>query len=79
MQTAISLNNYKRQILDHHIKNKCKITSYNGIFTIELIPPQSNQKSHQIQTDDIDIEFSKTIFSLLFVFFFYIRIKRNTK
>ena len=32
---------------------------YYSIFTIKVLLPQSNQAIHQIQTDDIDIEFPK--------------------
>ena len=49
----------KRQILDHYLKDICKITSHYGIFTIEFASPKLNHKKHQIQTDDIDTEFSK--------------------
>ena len=49
----------KRQILDHYLKDICNITSYYGIFTIEIASPKSNHIRHQLQTDDIDIEFSK--------------------
>ena len=49
----------KRQILDHYLKDICKITSHHGIFTIEIASPKPNHKIHQLQTDDIDIEFSK--------------------
>ena len=35
------------------------MTSYYGIFTIENASSKSNHIKHQIQTDDIDIEFSK--------------------
>ena len=37
----------------------CKITSHYGIYTIEIASPKPNHKKHRIQTDDIDIEFSK--------------------
>ena len=49
----------KRQIHDHYLKDVCNITSHYGIFTIETASPKSNHIRHQIQTDDIDIEFSK--------------------
>ena len=29
----------KRQILDHYLKDICKITSFYGIFTIEITSP----------------------------------------
>ena len=47
-------------MLDHYLKEICKITSHYGIlFTIETVSPKSNHTTHQIQTDDIDMEFSK--------------------
>ena len=35
------------------------ITSYYGFFTIEIFSPQSNHPTHQIQTDNLDLYFSK--------------------
>ena len=49
----------KRQIFDHYLKDICKIKSYYGILTIEITLPNPNQKKYHVQTDDIDIEFSK--------------------
>ena len=46
-------------MLDHHLKNICNITSYYGIFTMEIASPKPNHIKHQIQVDDIDLEFSK--------------------
>ena len=36
----------KKQIFDHYIKGICNITSYYGIATIEILPPQPNQTIH---------------------------------
>ena len=49
----------KRQILDHYLKAISNITSQYGIFTMEIFSPKPNHPIHQIQTDDIDAEFSK--------------------
>ena len=50
----------KRQVLDHYLPDMSNITSHYGIFTIEILPPQSpNQPSHRIQTDDIELDFSE--------------------
>ena len=49
----------KGQIIDHYLKKLYNITSYYGIITIEIASPKPNHITHQIQTDDIDIEFSK--------------------
>ena len=35
------------------------MTSYYGVFTIEFPLTKPNHIEHQLQTDDIDIEFSK--------------------
>ena len=48
-----------RKILDHCIKSVCDITSYSGRFSIEIMPSQPKQTTHQTQTDDIEIEFLK--------------------
>ena len=47
------------QIFDHYLKDICNITSNYDIFTIEIVWPKPNHTTHQIQTDGIDIEFSK--------------------
>ena len=49
----------KRQIIDPYLKDICNITSYYGIFTIEITSPKPKQIKHQTQKDDIDKEFSK--------------------
>ena len=46
-------------MLDHYLKDICNIISYYGIFTKEIESPKPNHMRHQIQTHDIDIEFSK--------------------
>ena len=55
----------KRPILDHYLNDICNITSYYGIFTIEITSPKPNNIKHQIQTNDIDIEFSKVFIDYL--------------
>ena len=49
----------KRQILDHYLKSRSKITSFYGIIPIEIVTSKTNHITHQIQTNDIDIEISK--------------------
>ena len=51
----------RRRVLDHYLKGICKITSYYRMFTNEVLPSQTNQTQHQIQTDDIDLDFSKLL------------------
>ena len=47
----------KRQLIDHYIKDIAKITQQYGIYTIEICTPRSDK--YVIQTDDLDLEFSK--------------------
>ena len=49
----------KRQIVDHYIKGKCNLTQHYGIYTIELSTTRNFYGKYVIQTDDVDIEFSK--------------------
>ena len=54
----------KRQTLDHYLKCIYNITSFYGIYTNEIVLPKPNHITHQIQTDDIDIEFSNVFTDL---------------
>ena len=49
----------KRQIIDDDSKGKCNLTQPHGIYTIELSTESKYHSKHLIQTDDVDIEFSK--------------------
>ena len=49
----------KRQLLDHYLKGICSLTSQYGIYTIENRSPNAFHDRYLIQTDDVDIEFSK--------------------
>ena len=49
----------KRQLLDHYLKGICSLTSHYGIYTIEIRSPNAFHDRYLIQTDDVDIEFSK--------------------
>ena len=49
----------KRQIVDHYSKKICNLTPQYGIYTIELSTASKFHGKHVIQTDDLDIEFSK--------------------
>ena len=49
----------KRQLLDHYLKRICSLTSQYGIYTIEIRSPNAFNDRYLIQTDDVDIEFSK--------------------
>ena len=49
----------KRQIIDHYLKNICNLTQQYGIYTVEFSSPNPNHRKYVIQTDDLDLEFSK--------------------
>ena len=51
--------NEKRQLLDHYLKGICSLTSHFGIYTNEIISPNASHNRYLIQTDNVDIEFSK--------------------
>ena len=49
----------KRQIIDHYLKDICNLTQQYGIYSIEFSSPNQNHNKYIIQTDDLDLEFSK--------------------
>ena len=49
----------KRQIVEHYTKGKCNLTQKYGIYTIELSTASKFHGKNVIQTDDVDIKFSK--------------------
>ena len=49
----------KRQIIEHYLKDICNLTQQYGIYTIEFSTPNPNHRKFVIQTDDLDLEFSK--------------------
>ena len=49
----------KRQFVDHYIKGICNLTQQYGIYIIELSTASKFGGKYVIQTDDVDIEFSK--------------------
>ena len=49
----------KRQIIEHYLKDTCNLTQQYGIYTIEFSTPRTLHGKYGIQTDDIDLEFSK--------------------
>ena len=48
----------KRQIIEHYLKEICKLTQQYGIYTIEISTPRTSRNKYVIQKDDIDLEFS---------------------
>ena len=53
----------KRQIVDHYIKRICNLTQQYRIYTKELSTTRNYHGKYVIQTDDVDIEFSKKVFT----------------
>ena len=49
----------KRQTVDHYSKRICNLTQQYGVYAIELSTPRKFHGKYVIQTDEIDIEFSK--------------------
>ena len=49
----------KGQIIEHYLKDICNLTQQYEIYTIEFSTPQTAHNKYVIQTDDIDLEFSK--------------------
>ena len=49
----------KRQIFEQYLKNICNLTQQYGIYTIEFSTPNTAHRKNVIQTDDIELEFSK--------------------
>ena len=49
----------KRQIIKNYLKDMCNLTQQYGIYTIEFSTPNTAHRKYVIQTDDIELEFSK--------------------
>ena len=49
----------KRQIIEHYLKDICNLTQQYGIYTIEFSTTNTAHRKYVIQTDDIELEFSK--------------------
>ena len=49
----------KRQFKEHYLKDICNLLQQYGIYTIEFSTPRTIHDKYVIQTDDIDLEFSK--------------------
>ena len=49
----------KRQIIEHYLKDICSLTQQFGIYTLEISSERTLHGKYVIQTDDIDLEFSK--------------------
>ena len=45
--------------MDYYLKDMCNLTQQYGIYTIEISTPRTLHGKYVIQTDDIDLEFSK--------------------
>ena len=49
----------KRQIIEQYLKDICNLTQQYAIYTIEISTPNTNHRKYVIQTDDLELEFSK--------------------
>ena len=49
----------KRQTIEHYLKEICNLTQQCGIYTMEISTPSTFHDKYVIQTDDIDLDFSK--------------------
>ena len=49
----------QRQIIEHYLKDICNLTLQYGIYTIEFSTPNTAHRKYVIQTDDIELKFSK--------------------
>ena len=49
----------KRQIIEHYLKDICNLLQQYGIYTIEFSTPNTAHRKYVIQTDNIELEFSK--------------------
>ena len=49
----------KSQIIEHYLKDICNLTQQYEIYTIEFSTPNPNHHKYVIQTDDLELEFSK--------------------
>ena len=50
---------FKRQLLDHYLKDICSLTSQYGFYTKEIRSPKALHDRYLIQIDDVDIDFPK--------------------
>ena len=59
MQNRIPRCKNQKTNYRHYLKDICNLTQQYGIYTIEFSTPNPNHRKHVIQTDDLDLEFSK--------------------
>ena len=55
----------KRQIIEHYLKDISNLTQQYGIYTKEFSTPNTDHGKYVIQTDDIEIEFSKVFLEFI--------------
>ena len=51
----------ERQSFEHYLKDICNLTQQYGIYTIDFSTTNTAHRKYVIQTDDIELEFSKII------------------
>ena len=71
MQSRIPDVKFKRQIIEHYLKDICNLTQQYGIYTIEFSTPRTAHGKYVIQTDVIDLEFSKVFIEFIKSIQFY--------
>ena len=49
----------KRQIIEYYLKDICNLTQQHGIYTIEFSTSNTAHRKYVIQTNDVELEFSK--------------------
>ena len=49
----------QKTFIGHYLKDICNLTQQYGIYTIEFSTPNTAHRKYVIQTDDIELEFSK--------------------
>ena len=61
MYSRISRKKNQKKIIDHYLKGICNITQQYGMYTIEIKSTSNFHGRYLLQTDDLDIEFSKVL------------------
>ena len=59
MQIRIPRYKKSKDKYKHYLKDICSLTQQYGIYTIEIRTPRTLHGKYVIQTDNIDLEFSK--------------------
>ena len=68
----------KRQIIKLYLKDICNLTQQYGIYNIEFSTPNTAHRKYVIQTDDIELEFSKVFLEYIKSIQYYNSQRANT-